>query len=67
VAASEYSELPDSGTRRLRVVCRSCGTQIEVARLREHLRSVHRLDSASVETAYLAAMMDLRRARRSRA
>jgi hypothetical protein len=50
----------------MRVACRTCNTQIEIARLREHLRSVHHLDSASVESAYLAAMMDLRRARRSR-
>ena len=64
--AADYTDIPDSGTRRMRVTCRTCNTQIEIVRLREHLRSAHNLDSASVESAYLAAMMDLRRSRRGR-
>ncbi len=66
MAAGDFSELRDSGTRRLRASCRHCGTSIEIARFREHLRSVHHLDSAEVETIYLAALMDVRRARRGR-
>jgi len=66
VAAGDFTELRDSGTRRLRAACRHCGTSIEIARFREHLRSVHHLDSTDVESTYLAALMDVRRARRSR-
>jgi hypothetical protein len=66
VAAAEYNELRDSGMRRLRIVCRYCSTSVEIARLKEHLRSVHHLDSTEVETTFLAALMDVRRARRSR-
>jgi hypothetical protein len=66
VAAAEYGDLRDSGTRRLRVNCKHCGTSVEIARLREHLRSSHRLDSTAVESSYLAALMDVRRSRRNR-
>lgn len=66
VAVGDYPELQDSGTRRVRVSCKHCGVLIEIARLREHLRSSHNLDSAVVESAYLAALMDVRRNRRSR-
>jgi len=66
VAAVDYTELHDSGTRRLRVVCKLCSVSIEIARMREHLRSSHHLDSTAVETSYLAALMDVRRARRGR-
>ncbi len=64
--AVDYTELRDSGTRRLRVTCKYCGSSLEIARLREHLRTGHRLDSAVVESSYLAALMDVRKARRSR-
>jgi phosphopantetheinyl transferase len=67
VAVGDYPELHDSGTRRVRVACKHCGVSIEIARLREHLRSSHNLDSAVVETSYLAALMDVRRNRRGRA
>jgi hypothetical protein len=67
VAAGDYNDFRDSGTRRLRTVCRHCSTSVEIARLKEHLRSTHHLDSTEVESAYLAALMDVRRARRSRA
>jgi len=65
VAAVDYGELRDSGTRRLRVSCKLCSAPLEIARLREHLRTTHRLDSTAVETTYLAALMDVRRSRRS--
>ncbi len=64
--AADYSDLHDSGTRRLRATCKFCGTSIEIARFREHLRGSHHLDSTTVESSFLAALMDVRRARRSR-
>ncbi len=67
MAAAEFSELRDSGTRRLRVPCRECGSSIEIARLKEHLRASHHFDSTAVEATFLAALMDVRRSRRSRA
>jgi hypothetical protein len=66
VPAADYTDLRDSGTRRLRVVCKNCGISVEIARLKEHLRSTHHLDSTEVEATFLAALMDVRRARRSR-
>ncbi len=66
VPAVDFTELRDSGTRRLRVTCKYCGSNLEIARLREHLRAGHHLDSTVVESSYLAALMDVRRARRSR-
>ena len=66
VVGVDYPDLQDSGARRVRVSCKQCGTSIEIARLREHLRSGHNLDSTAVETAYLAALMDVRRNRRGR-
>jgi len=66
VPAADFSEVRDSGTRRLRVSCKYCGTLIEIARLREHLRTSHHLDSTTVDSSYLSALMDVRRARRSR-
>jgi hypothetical protein len=50
----------------MRVSCKYCGTSVEIARLREHLRTSHQLDSTTVDSSYLAALMDVRRARRSR-
>jgi ribosomal protein S27AE len=64
--AVDYAELHDSGLRRSRVVCKHCGASVEIARLREHLRSSHHLDSTVVESSYLAALMDVRRNRRGR-
>ena len=66
MAAIDYSDLHDSGTRRLRVVCKYCSASVEIARMREHLRSSHRMDSTAVESSYLAALMEVRRARRGR-
>ena len=66
MAAADYTELHDSGTRRLRVACKLCSVSLEISRMKEHLRSAHRLDSTSVESNYLAALMDVRRARRGR-
>jgi hypothetical protein len=66
LAATDYDDLHDSGTRRLRVTCKHCSTSIDIARLKGHLRSAHQLGSTEVETDYLAALMDVRRARRSR-
>jgi hypothetical protein len=64
VVAGDIPDLRDSGTRRVRVACKHCGASVEIARLREHLRSSHNLDSAVVETSYLAVLMDVRRNRR---
>ena len=64
--AVDYTELHDSGLRRLRVVCKHCGVSVEIARLKEHLRSSHHLDSTVVESSFLSALMDVRRNRRSR-
>jgi hypothetical protein len=66
VTAIDYSDLHDSGTRRLRVVCKQCSASVEIVRLREHLRSAHQLDSSAVEATYLSALMEVRRARRGR-
>jgi hypothetical protein len=66
VAGADYSDLQDSGTRRLRVACKYCGASFEIARFREHLRASHHLDSTVVESSYLAALMNVRRVRRSR-
>ena len=51
--------------RRTRVSCKVCGRPIELARMREHLRSEHQIDSAQLETLYLGARVEARRARRS--
>ena len=66
VAGAEYSDIQDSGTRRLRVQCKYCSTAFEVVRLREHLRTAHHLDSGVLESAYLEAIMAVRRSRRNR-
>ena len=60
--ATDYRE---PGTRRGRVPCKICGLSVEVVRLRRHLRADHQLDTASVEAQYLAALMELRKTRRS--
>lgn len=66
MAGTDFSDLGDSGTRRLRVTCKYCSSSLEVVRLREHLRAVHQLDSSALESAYLEALMAGRRSRRSR-
>jgi len=66
VAIGDYPDLQESGTRRVRVSCKHCGVSVEIARLREHLRSSHNLDSAVVEASYLSALMDVRKSRRGR-
>ena len=66
MAAVDFTDLPESGTRRSKVTCKYCGGSVEIARMREHLRSSHSLDSTTVESAYLAALMEVRRARRGR-
>ena len=66
MSAGDYPDWRDSGPRRMRVACKHCGASVEIAGLREHLRASHNLDSATVESSYLAALMDVRRARRSR-
>ena len=62
------SSLPrEAMNRRQRIACRVCGRPIEILRMREHLRSEHRLDSATLEKQYLEARLEAKRARRSRA
>ncbi len=56
----------DSGTRRQRVYCAICERPVEMARMRDHLRSEHQLDSSSLEKHFLEARIEARRARRSR-
>jgi hypothetical protein len=51
--------------RRARVTCTICGHPVELARLREHLRSEHQSTSADVDSAYLNARIEARRGRRS--
>lgn len=57
--------LPDPSSRRGRVACKLCGRTMENVKLRGHLRTEHRLDTASVEAQYLAAQMDVRKTRRA--
>jgi hypothetical protein len=51
--------------RRARVNCSICGRPVELARLREHLRSEHQSTSADVDSAYLNARIEAKRSRRS--
>jgi hypothetical protein len=51
--------------RRARVSCAICGHPVELARLREHLRSEHQSNSAEVDSAYLNARIEAKRGRRS--
>ncbi|MGA7476302.1 MAG: hypothetical protein WBW47_03675 [Thermoplasmata archaeon] len=55
----------DSDLRRSRVPCKVCGTPIDLAHMREHLRSEHQLGSAEVDTMFLDARVEARRSRRS--
>lgn len=58
--------VPPESARRQRVSCQLCGQAIELVRMREHLRSEHQVDSAKLESLYLDARIEARRARRSR-
>ncbi|MGD0250528.1 MAG: hypothetical protein ABSB97_06550 [Thermoplasmata archaeon] len=60
------SESRESSVRRQRVACRICSRPIELARMREHLRSEHQVDSSQLEGMYLESRIQARRARRSR-
>ncbi|HEY1197375.1 MAG TPA: hypothetical protein VGG32_01435 [Thermoplasmata archaeon] len=51
--------------RRSRVPCEVCGIPIDLAHMREHLRSEHQVSSAELETMYLDARVEARRSRRS--
>jgi hypothetical protein len=56
----------DAGVRRSRVACKVCGQPVELAHMREHLRTEHQVGSAELETMYLDARIEARRSRRSR-
>ncbi|HTP56358.1 MAG TPA: hypothetical protein VML53_06840 [Thermoplasmata archaeon] len=56
----------DSSSRRARIACKVCGRPFDLSRLREHLRSEHQADSTQVESLYLNARIEARRAQRSR-
>jgi|GEM_PF-447809 len=51
--------------RRARVPCRYCGRQVELARMRAHLRDAHQLGSAELETSFLDARRAARRTQRA--
>ncbi len=55
----------DANARRARVTCAVCGRAIELARLREHLRSEHGSNSADLDTIYLNARIEAKRTRRA--
>ncbi len=55
----------DNPSRRTRVSCHVCGQPVELARMRDHLRQVHRSVSSEVETLYLSARIEARRRRHS--
>ncbi|HTZ61912.1 MAG TPA: hypothetical protein VMC82_04660 [Thermoplasmata archaeon] len=55
----------DANQRRSRVTCQICGRAIELARLREHLRSEHNSNSADLDTMYLNARIEAKRTRRA--
>jgi hypothetical protein len=55
----------DTNVRRSRVTCAVCGKPVELARLREHLRSEHGSNSADLDTIYLNARIEAKRTRRS--
>jgi hypothetical protein len=51
--------------RRSRVACKVCGQPVELAHMREHLRTEHQVGSSELETMYLDARIEARRSRRS--
>lgn len=56
----------DATNRRARIACKICGRPIDIARMREHLRLEHQVDSSQVEALYLSARVEARKAQRSR-
>ena len=56
----------ESTNRRARIPCKVCGRPIDIARMREHLRLEHQMDTSHVETLYLNARVEARRSQRSR-
>jgi len=57
----------ETSARRARVRCEVCGQQVELARLREHLRSEHQSNSADLDSMYLNARIEAKRTRRAQA
>jgi hypothetical protein len=55
----------ETSPRRSRVTCEVCGHTVELARLREHLRSEHGSTSADLDTMYLNARIEAKRTRRA--
>jgi hypothetical protein len=55
----------ESSPRRARVSCEVCGQTVDLARLREHLRSEHGSTSADTDTMYLNARIEAKRSRRT--
>jgi hypothetical protein len=56
----------DANQRRSRVTCSVCGRPVELARLRDHLRSEHGSNSADLDAKYLQARIEAKRTGRSR-
>ncbi|MCI4328950.1 MAG: hypothetical protein L3J86_05135 [Thermoplasmata archaeon] len=52
-------------TRRARVACPRCGVAVEIVRMRAHLREAHQVGAAELETSFLTARREARRASRS--
>ena len=52
--------------RRTRVLCPQCRLPIELSGLRRHLREVHQVGSAALESALVAARLEARRTGRTR-
>ncbi|HEV8050074.1 MAG TPA: hypothetical protein VGP88_05730 [Thermoplasmata archaeon] len=50
--------------RRTRVVCPRCGQAIELSRLRAHLREQHQTTSSELDSTFLRARREARRAAR---
>jgi hypothetical protein len=55
----------ETSPRRARVTCEVCGQTVELARLREHLRSEHGSTSADLDAMYLNARIEAKRNRRA--
>ncbi|HYA58093.1 MAG TPA: hypothetical protein VEH57_06500 [Thermoplasmata archaeon] len=54
----------EAAERRARVACKVCGDMIDLPHMRDHLRTVHQVDSATLESMYLSARIEARRSRR---
>lgn len=52
-------------TRRARVACPRCGQAVEIIRMRAHLRDAHQVGSVELESSFLSARREARRASRS--